>query len=162
MARVYVSIGSNIDRQSNIRSALAALRESFGQLTISPVYESKAVGFAGDDFYNLTVGFDSTLDPLAINHVLRDIEHRHGRVRGDSGWTSRTLDLDLLLYGQLISDSHGLMLPRGEIIKYAFVLCPLAEIAGEEHHPVSGVRYSDLWAAFDKEAQQLWRVDFEG
>ncbi|MDX1251600.1 MAG: 2-amino-4-hydroxy-6-hydroxymethyldihydropteridine diphosphokinase [Gammaproteobacteria bacterium] len=162
MARVYISIGSNIDRQANIRSALAALRESFGQLTVSPVYESKAVGFAGDDFYNLAVGFDSTLDPLAINHILRDIEHHHGRVRGGSGWTSRTLDLDLLLYGDLISGSHGLTLPRGEITKYAFVLCPLAEIAGEERHPVSGMRYSDLWAAFDKAAQPLWRVDFAG
>lgn len=163
MARVYISIGSNIDRQHNIRSALAALRESFGELMVSSVYESKAVGFEGDDFYNLAAGFDSALEPLAINHILRGIEHRHGRVRGDSGWTSRTLDLDLLLYDKLISGDHGLILPRGEITEYAFVLCPLAEIAGEERHPVSDTRYSELWQVFDKGAQPLlWRVDFCG
>ncbi len=148
MRRVYISIGSNIERDTSIRSGVAALREHFGGLTLSTVYESRAVGFEGDDFYNLVAGFDTALDAVAANSVLRDIEHRHGRVRGGSGFSSRTLDLDLLLYGDLVSCENGLALPRGEITKYAFVLCPLAEIAGQMRHPVSGASYADLWRAF--------------
>ncbi len=163
MRRVYISIGSNIERDINIRSGVAALREHFGDLTLSTVYESRAVGFEGDDFYNLVAGFDTELDAIAVNGVLRDIEHRHGRVRGGSGFSSRTLDLDLLLYDDLVSHENGLALPRGEITKYAFVLCPLAEIAGQMRHPVNGKRYADLWQAFTSEQglQPLWPVNFQ-
>ncbi|MDP1708533.1 MAG: 2-amino-4-hydroxy-6-hydroxymethyldihydropteridine diphosphokinase [Gammaproteobacteria bacterium] len=160
MTRVYVSMGSNIERERNTRAGLAALREHYGPLTVSSVYDSKAVGFAGDDFYNLVVGFDTAEDVHAVAHTLERIEHEHGRARGAARFNSRTLDLDLLLYGDLVLHEPGLKLPRPEILRYAFVLWPLAEIAGQWRHPQDGQTYQELWQRFDKGQQKLVRVDF--
>lgn len=160
MTRVYVSMGSNIERENNIRAGLAALREHYGPLTVSSVYDSKAVGFAGDDFYNLVVGFDTAGDVHAVAHTLERIEHEHGRARGAARFNSRTLDLDLLLYDDLVLHEPGLKLPRPDILKYAFVLWPLAEIAGQWRHPQDGRTYQELWQCFDKGQQKLVRVDF--
>lgn len=160
MPRVYISIGSNIERVANIRAGVAALRACFGNLVISSVYESQPVGFTGDDFYNLVVGFDTAQDVHDINTRLHDIEHHHGRVRNGQRFNSRTLDLDLLLYGDTVIHEHDLTLPRDEILRYAFVLCPLAEITGDEKHPQNGKRYAVLWDEFDKRAQPLWAVGF--
>ncbi len=161
MPRVYISIGSNIERATNIRAGVAALRECFYNLVISSVYESQPVGFAGDDFYNLVVGFDTTVEVHDVNARLHDIEHRHGRARNGQRFNSRTLDLDLLLYGDAVIHEHDLTLPRDEILRYAFVLCPLAEIAGEEKHPLNGKSYTALWHEFEKYTQPLWVVGFE-
>ena len=160
MTRVYVSMGSNIEREHNIRAGLAALREHYGALAVSSVYDSHAVGFAGDDFYNLVVGFDTAEDVRTVAHTLERIEHEHGRARGAARFNSRTLDLDLLLYGDLVLHEPGLKLPRADILKYAFVLWPLAEIAGQWRHPQEGRTYMELWQRFDKEQQKLVRVDF--
>lgn len=158
MARVYVSIGSNIDRERNIAAALASLREQFGELQQSTVYETEAVGFEGDPFYNLVVGFDTALAPRELARLLRDIEDRHGRQRNGGKFSARTLDLDLLLYDDLVLDEPDLKLPRAEILEYAFVLRPLAEIAGQRRHPLSGFSFADLWGAFDPTAQPMWPV----
>jgi len=160
MARVYVSIGSNIDRDRSIRGGVADLREAFGELTLSSVYESEAVGFDGDDFYNLVAGFDTDMGVNEVAALLREIEDRHGRVRSGPRFSSRTLDIDLLLYDDLDTDSDGLSLPRDEITKNAFVLWPLAEIAPDAVHPVLNKRYRDLWDAFDKTKQPLRPVAF--
>lgn len=159
MARVYISIGSNIDPARHVRAAIAGLSARYGPLIISSVYESEAVGFSGDNFYNLVVGFDTEDDVASVAASLQEIEERNGRVRDAGRFNPRTLDLDLLLYGDMVSDTP--QLPRAEIDRYAFVLCPLAEIAGDECHPVSGERYADLWAQFDAGEQRLWMVDFE-
>ncbi len=150
MARVYVSIGSNIDKEANIRSALAALRQKFGKLLLSSVYQSQAVGFEGDDFHNLVVGFDTHTTPAQIAQSLRGIEDEHRRDRATQRFGPRTLDLDLLLYDDLIVDQNGLQLPRDEITQYAFVLCPLAEIAGELRHPRMGKPLRELWEDFQR------------
>jgi 2-amino-4-hydroxy-6-hydroxymethyldihydropteridine diphosphokinase len=156
MARVYVSVGSNIERERHIRSGVAALRECFGPLTLSRVYESEAVGFSGDNFFNLVLGFDSRQGVQPVAAALRDIERAHARDRRAPRFSSRTLDLDLLLYGDLVLEQDGIRLPREEIIRYAFVLGPLAEIAGEMPHPVSGCSFSELWRRFPKDLQPLW------
>ena len=145
MALVSVSLGSNIDREANIRLAIQALREFYPQLVVSPVYETEAVGFDGDDFLNLAVAFD-TADPVReVAGKLKGIEDDIGRDRSQPRFSARLIDLDLLTYDQLVIDEHGLQVPRHEILKNAFVLKPLSDILGEEHHPQQGKTYSELW-----------------
>ncbi|WP_127478367.1 2-amino-4-hydroxy-6-hydroxymethyldihydropteridine diphosphokinase [Sulfurivermis fontis] len=160
MARVYVSIGSNIEREQNIRAGVADLKARFGTLLLSSVYESEAVGFAGDSFYNLVAGFDTALTPQQVAAELRAIEEAHGRVRNGPRFSSRTLDIDLLLYDDLVLHQGKLEIPRDEITKNAFVLWPLAEIAPQLEHPQLGVTYGVLWDSFDKQSQPLWPVEF--
>jgi 2-amino-4-hydroxy-6-hydroxymethyldihydropteridine diphosphokinase len=159
VARVYVSIGSNIDRVRNIGLALQQLGDEYGPLLRSSVFESAAVGFDSAPFYNLVVGFDTVLPPQAVQEHLHEIEANSGRERTGE-LSARTLDLDLLLYDDLVIDEGRLRLPRDDITRYAFVLYPLAEIAPDARHPVSGERYADLWACFDDASQILTRVDW--
>jgi 2-amino-4-hydroxy-6-hydroxymethyldihydropteridine diphosphokinase len=161
MARVYVSIGSNIEREANIRAAVQALRECFGTLTLSSVYENRPIGFEGENFYNLVAAFDTDESPEAVTAILHDIERRLVRERGPSRFCSRTIDLDLLLYNDLIREQATLHLPRREIDEYACVLRPLAELAPEARHPRSGETFAALWARFDKTAQPLTPVALE-
>jgi 2-amino-4-hydroxy-6-hydroxymethyldihydropteridine diphosphokinase len=161
MARVYVSIGSNIERATNIRAAVQALRDRFGPLTLSHVYESRPIGFDGENFYNLVAAFDTDEKPEAITVMLHDIEQQRGRQRGPSRFTSRSIDLDLLLYDDLIREQGALRLPRREIDEYACVLRPLAEIAPEMRHPCNGQTFAVMWAHFDKAAQPLAPVKLE-
>lgn len=148
MARAYVSVGSNIDRERHVRGAIAALRDRYGRLLLSPVYESRAVGFDGGDFYNLVVAFDTEEPPRAIAEALAAIERAHGRERRAHGLHSRTLDLDLLLYDDLVVDEPGLRLPREDIARYAFVLKPLADLAPAGVHPQTGQRFAQMWRDF--------------
>jgi 2-amino-4-hydroxy-6-hydroxymethyldihydropteridine diphosphokinase len=150
MPHVWVSIGSNIDRERHIRAALVDLREMFGRLIVSPVYETEAVGFKGDTFFNLVAGFDTGLAPGTLHRQLREIEARHGRERSGGKFAARTLDLDLLTYGDAVTDDGGKALPRDEILRYAFVLAPLADVAGGELHPELGQSYDSLWKKFVK------------
>ena len=161
MARIYISLGSNIDRERNTRTGIQALRERFGPLQLSSVYESDAVGFEGDAFYNMVIACDVSLDVQATNRVLAEIEDAHGRDRGGPRFSSRTLDLDLLLYDDLVLDDNGLRLPREEILKNAFVLWPLAEIAPDRIHPLVQKSYAELWADFDKSKERLVPVEFQ-
>ena len=160
MPDIYLSIGSNIDRQRHLRSAREALAARYGALVLSSVYETRAVGFAGDDFYNLVVAFASDEPVHVLAEGLRDIEAACGRRRGSRRFAPRTMDIDLLLYGDLVTDEGGLQLPRDEIERYAFVLAPLAEIAGARRHPVTGRRYDELWSAFTGDRAGLRIVDF--
>ncbi|KFI24065.1 2-amino-4-hydroxy-6-hydroxymethyldihydropteridine diphosphokinase [Nitrosococcus oceani] len=161
MARAYISIGSNINRENNIRAGVNALRCSYGPLIISRVFESEAVGFQGDNFYNLVVGFDTDEAPRIITRALHEIEQACGRKRDGPRFGPRALDLDLLLYDNLVIDEPGLQVPRDDTLDYAFVLQPLAEIAPHLPHPVLSKRYADLWAAFDKPSNRLWPVKLE-
>ncbi len=160
MPRVYVSIGSNIDRERNIRAGVADLAEMFGDLTLSSVYESESVGFTGDAFYNLVAGFETDREVHALADDLRAIEEHHGRLRGGPRFSSRTLDIDLLLYGDRVCREGRLELPRPEILVNAFVLWPLAEIAGNLVHPTEGCTYAELWAAYDRDRQPLHPIPF--
>jgi 2-amino-4-hydroxy-6-hydroxymethyldihydropteridine diphosphokinase len=160
MPEVWLSIGSNQDREHCIAGAVAALRERFGRLTLSGVYESAAVGFEGEPFYNLVAGLQTSEPPRSLIAELRAIEDAFGRHRGPDRFAPRTLDIDLLTYGDLVSDDPSLDIPRGEITRYAFVLGPLAEVAGGQRHPRTGRCYAELWAEFDQGKQALRPVPF--
>lgn len=160
MPRVYLSLGSNIDRTRHIRAALRELEEHFGVLLISPVYESVAVGFEGDNFYNLVVGLDTDLSVGELSLLLRAIEDANGRVRGGPKFSARTLDIDILTYGNACGEIEGVQLPRDEVLKNAFVLRPLADIAGQDRHPATARPFAEHWDAYDQQRQKLWRIEF--
>ncbi len=144
MTRVWLGVGSNIDPEYNVRTVLRALRERFGPLVVSPVYESAAVGFSGAPFLNLIVGVDTTLRPSELHRFAAELEAAQGRVRSQRV-SDRTLDVDVLTYGDEITDEGGKPLPRDDIERYAFVLRPLADVAPSELHPRLGLTYRQLW-----------------
>jgi 2-amino-4-hydroxy-6-hydroxymethyldihydropteridine diphosphokinase len=155
---VYVSAGSNVVPKENLRRACAELRKRFGSLDISGVYRNPAVGFSGDDFLNLVLRFRTAESPAAIIAELERLHVLAGRVRGPDPFSSRTLDLDLLLYGDAVLPDPAIRVPREDIRKYAFVLGPLAELAPALRHPVTGETMAELWAGFDQAAHPLQRV----
>lgn len=160
MTRVYLSIGSNIDRERNIRGGLEALERDFGPLMLSPVYESEAVGFEGEPFFNLVVGLDTELSVGELAARLHEIEVQHGRVRHERKFSSRTLDIDILTRGDAVGEFDGVKLPRDEILKHAFVLLPLADLAPDDRHPELGISYRQLCERKAFQGQRLWKVDF--
>ncbi|HEY5682647.1 MAG TPA: 2-amino-4-hydroxy-6-hydroxymethyldihydropteridine diphosphokinase [Sulfuricaulis sp.] len=160
MPRVYVGIGSNIDRENNIRGAVRELAGHYGPLTLSPVYETRAHGFEGGDFYNLVAGFDSVESIERIEEWLFQTEARFGRQRQGNPFSSRTLDLDLLLYGDTVRHDDKADLPHPDILRYAFVLRPLADIAPKLRHPETGLACSEIWKQFNHDKQEMRVVDF--
>lgn len=155
MARAYLSLGSNLEPQRYLRAALEALRQRFGELAVSPAYRSKSVGFDGPDFVNLAVGLDTDLSPEALNAWLHALEDLHGRRRDVPRYSDRTLDIDIVLYDDLVRQGEGhLEIPRKEL-KHAFVLRPIADIAPDLRHPLDGRTMAELWAAFPAEREPL-------
>lgn len=134
MASVYISIGSNIEPLKNVCSCMQHLQKTFHPVTFSTLYETPAEGFAGDPFLNLVAGFETPLTPDALRTYLRQLEDAHGRIRSGEKFSARSLDLDLLLYDDL-NLQPDTNLPHSDILKYPFVLFPLAEIAPEYPYP---------------------------
>ena len=160
MAWVYISLGSNIDREALTRAGVESLREYYGELILSSVYESEAVGFSGENFYNMVIALQTSDDVHRVAQILHQIEDDHGRDRSGPRFSSRRLDLDLLLYDELILDEGKLQIPRDEILQRAFVLWPLAEIAPQRKHPIEHRTYAELWQAFDKNKEKLKPIQF--
>jgi 2-amino-4-hydroxy-6-hydroxymethyldihydropteridine diphosphokinase len=155
VARVFLGLGSNIDAEVNLRVGVDELRRRFGDLILSETYQSAAVGFEGADFLNLVVALDSSESPARIHEQIEAIHNRVGRVRGEGKLSSRPLDIDLLLYDDLILDEPPLRLPRSDILQYSFVLRPMAELVPNLVHPETGHTMSSHWQEFDKDSQPL-------
>jgi 2-amino-4-hydroxy-6-hydroxymethyldihydropteridine diphosphokinase len=174
MARVYISIGSNINRRQHIGCAVNALRSVYGELTLSSVFENPAVGFKGRPFYNLVAGLTTSADLMTTVIYLRQLEFRWGRAEHSNKGGSRTVDLDLLTFGQLVGrfplttdapysrqlTPDYIQLPRPEFENCAFVLKPLAQVAANEQHPLLKQSYSQLWAKLNP-LNPLTPVDFD-
>lgn len=159
MARIYISLGTNIDREKHLENGLQALSDLLGKLTLSSLFESEAVGFNGNPFYNMVIGANTDLTIEQLVTRLKNIERDNGRTKNDKKFSPRTLDLDLLLYDNIVSEQPT-QIPRGEISENAFVLWPLAEIAPNLHHPILNISYKDLWLDYDKSKQKLVKIPF--
>ena len=145
---IWVSIGSNIQPARHIRAAIRDLRHQFGTVTPSPVYQTPAAGFTGEDFYNLVAGFNTHLPLRTLQHHLRQIEADNGRVRTTEKFSARTLDIDVMLYGNQVSNDSDKPMPSPEILDYAFVLKPLADVIPQQKHPQRQISYQQLWADY--------------
>ena len=148
MIDAYLGLGSNQNAESNMRSGIAELSARFGQIEISPIYRSPAVGFSGEDFLNAAARIRTDLEVGELKAWLTELEDRHGRDRSLPKFSNRSLDVDILLYGDHVGDFDGLALPRDEILKYAHVLKPLADIAPDLKHPATGQTFADHWLNF--------------
>ncbi len=155
MATVFLGLGSNVDPQQNLRLAVDELRRRYGSLVLSNVYQSSAVGFEGSDFLNLVVRLKSGETPADMHVQIESIHDMAGRERGDAKFISRALDIDLLLYDDLVIDKPPIRLPRTDVLKYSFVLLPMQELAPDLVHPVTGRTMAEHWATFDQASHPL-------
>ncbi len=162
MTKIVIGVGSNIAPEKNIALVIHKIKIEFGSVIISPVYQTSAVGFCGDDFLNLVVIVNSELSPSDIVTALWAIEKSMGHERnGQKKYSSRIIDLDLLLYGNEQYDDGELVLPRPKMTEYAYILKPLQDVAGSTVDIISGTSYQDLWKKFSNTKQSLARKDFD-
>lgn len=160
MAKVLLGVGSNIDPEINICNGIGSLYGCLQQMALSPVYESRAIGFTGDNFLNLVVAGDTNLPLGEFAAMLKDIEYSYGRQKDASKYSSRYLDIDILTYDNLVGEFQSIVLPRDEILNRAFVLKPLSDLMPDAIHPQVQKSYKDLWRDFDQEGQDIWLSHF--
>ncbi|MFK3682932.1 2-amino-4-hydroxy-6-hydroxymethyldihydropteridine diphosphokinase [Pseudomonas sp. NPDC088890] len=158
LSTVYLGLGSNIERETHLCAGLDALAGFLRDMRCSPVFESQAVGIKSGPFFNLVVTGQTDLPLLELDRRLKFIEAENGRYAPDR--KGLPLDIDVLMYDDLHGTFDGLVLPRAEILKNAFVLWPLSLIAPTLLHPGAGKRMAQLWqeASID---QVLAPVPFE-
>ena len=161
MTQILLGVGSNIERERYILAGLDALAALLGDIALSPVYDSAAIGFDGQPFLNLAVKAATSMPVGELARTLRHIETEHGRPERAPRFSPRHLDIDILTYGELTGTHDGVLLPRPEIVENAFVLRPLADLVPDERHPLDGRTYAALWEAYDQDSQVIERVSFE-
>ncbi len=159
MTEVYVAAGSNVEPVENLRRALAELALRFPGMRHSRAYRNRAVGFEGEDFINLVVGFDTELPVADVIRQLQEVEALCGRARQAPKWAPRSMDLDILLYGDTVLDEPDLVLPRPDLLRRAYMLGPMAELAPALRHPTQGQSMHELWASFDRAAHPMQEVE---
>jgi 2-amino-4-hydroxy-6-hydroxymethyldihydropteridine diphosphokinase len=143
--RTYVALGGNIEPERRLLQAATLLKQHFPGVVFSSCYQNQAVGFDGADFINAAAGFDTTLSLKALAESLHHIEEQCGRQRDDAKWAPRAMDLDILLYGQLIDHGPAVRVPRADLLRRAYMLGPMAELAPTLLHPEARRTLKDLW-----------------
>ena len=161
MSRAYLSLGSNVNAEHHISAAIQALRETFPDCRLSPIYRSRSVGFEGDDFINLAAMVVTDMQPLQLRAWLRRLEDRYGRDRNQPRFSDRTLDIDILLFDDLVIQTEELDLPRAEILKFAHVLKPLADLAPNIRHPTDGRTLAAIWTDSGLDASVLEEINLD-
>jgi 2-amino-4-hydroxy-6-hydroxymethyldihydropteridine diphosphokinase len=161
MNDVYVAAGSNVEPGKYLARALRELAAAYGPLTLSPAYRNQAVGFTGDDFINLVVGFRTEDDVGQVRRQLQKIEAACDRPPDAPKWAPRTMDLDILLFGDLVSDAPGLKIPRPDLLKRPYMLRPIADIAPDVRHPLLGKTLRELWESFEGDAHSMVEVSLD-
>lgn len=164
MTQVFLGLGSNIEPEAHLELAVAELSRRYGRVSLSRVYRSRAIGFDGPDFLNMVARLETRKSPRRITAGIESIHRLAKRERNGDGFHSRTLDIDLLLYDGLIVNEPGLELPRPDVLQYAFVLRPLAELAPALTHPLTGRTLAEHWRELEPFAPPLSpvEVDFVG
>ncbi len=155
MTLAYVSGGSNLDAEANPIRAAQALKARHPGARFSRCYRNKAVGFEGPDFINFVVELPVAGSPALLKGELECVEAQCGRKRDAPKWAPRAMDLDILLFGDVVQDVPGLVLPRPDLLSWAFMLGPLAELAPQLLHPVAGSTVQALWQKFDQSQNPL-------
>jgi 2-amino-4-hydroxy-6-hydroxymethyldihydropteridine diphosphokinase len=155
----FLGLGSNVSPERHIAIAIDRLGVAFGDLRLSPLYRSRAVGFEGNDFINGVASVRTDLSPWALRDWLRALEDEHGRERDVPKFSDRVLDVDILLYGDRVQENEGLQLPRPEIFHFAHVLRPLAELAPERICPGDGRTFAAIREAAKLDESGLVRLD---
>lgn len=162
MTTVLVAAGSNVEPVANLRRALDSLARHYPGLRRSTAYRNRAVGFEGEDFVNLVVAFDTAEDLRTVIGRLHEAEAACGRARNAPKWAPRTMDLDILLHGNRVCDEPGLVLPRPDLVRRAYMLGPAAELAPAFVHPTLGVTLAELWDGFPRRDHPLEPVALDG
>jgi len=150
---VYVGVGSNVAPELELPAGVAALQQTFDVTRLSSVYRSPAFGFDGDDFLNVVIELRTQLDADAVEAQLDAIENARRRGRRAGRFAPRELDCDLLIYAQQVDAARHL--PRDDVLRYPFVLGPLAEIAPQLRHPLDGRPIARHWRARSAGARLL-------
>ncbi|WP_375751422.1 2-amino-4-hydroxy-6-hydroxymethyldihydropteridine diphosphokinase [Vibrio sp. HN007] len=148
MTTAYIGVGTNIERKKHVKAAIQELSKIDKSLIVSPIYECKAVGFNGPVFYNLVIRLNTAFTLTEFSHCLRNIEFSWGRKENAQKYQDRTLDLDILLFGEQVSKANP-EIPRNDIYKYPFVIQPLYDLAPDLVVPGSGERVREIWAGMD-------------
>ena len=159
MSTAWLGLGSNVNADAHIRAAIDVLSQQFATIELSPAYTSTAVGFDGADFINLVARVETDMSPLELRQYLRDLEDRYGRKRDVPKFSDRSLDIDILLYDDLVLLSPVLEIPRVEIVKFAHVLKPLADLDPDLIHPTERRSIADIWQTSglnEKHLRILW------
>ena len=145
MSTAWLGLGSNVNAETHIRAAIDELSTQFESIKLSPAYASTAVGFEGEDFINLVARVETDMSPMELRQYLRELEDRYGRKRDVPKFSDRSLDIDILLYDDLVVLSPVLEIPRAEITKYAHVLKPLTDLEPDLFHPTERRNMGEIW-----------------
>lgn len=148
MRQVILGLGSNIEPRKHLSEAVARLRAQFEPFELSPIYETQAVGFSGANFWNLVAGIQTELALEVLKPVLRSIEYAVGRPEEAPKWADRCIDIDILMYGDVRGASVVGPLPRADILRYAHVLAPLADLYPQLCHQETGRSFLQHWQNF--------------
>ena len=159
--KIFVGIGSNIDREKNIKSCMSILKSIYGDIVISPVYETQSMGFNGPNFYNLVSCFETDENIYDLKSTLNEIENNHGRHFNETKFSSRTLDIDILYYDDLVLSDDKIQIPRKEICEYDFVLKPLMDIVPDFIHPFHKISHKEIMNKIKIKKQIISIIDMD-